>query len=83
MNRIEELFVGLPEYLVMLCEMLAKENRINEAKGIFVRNDLKLENFKEVSGDDRIGEQIYKHRYRAERDCEIPNDVFGPMTFPY
>jgi hypothetical protein len=56
LNRIEELFVGLPEYLVMLCEMLAKENRNNEAKGIFVRNDLKLENFKEVSGDDRIGE---------------------------
>ena len=56
LNRIEEIFVGLPEYLVMLCELLVKENRTNEAKGIFLRNGLTINDFKEILGDERLGE---------------------------
>tara|TARA_B110000285_G_C15076368_1_gene590980 strand:- start:1210 stop:1512 length:303 start_codon:yes stop_codon:yes gene_type:complete len=41
LNRVEEMFHGLPEYLVMLCEALAKENRMDEVKGIYIRNGLK------------------------------------------
>jgi hypothetical protein len=45
LNRVEEMFNGLPEYLAILCESLAKENRMDEAKGIYQRNGLKVNHF--------------------------------------
>ena len=41
LNRVEEMFHGLPEYLVLLIELLVQDGKINEAKGIFIRNKLK------------------------------------------
>jgi len=45
LNRVEELFRGLPEYLVKLCEMLVNEKRMDEAKGVYVRNILTVGDF--------------------------------------
>ena len=58
------MFYGLPEYLVMLCELLA-QNNLNQAKGVYIRNGLKLSDFNKVAvgGKSKFGENIEKHKY--------------------
>ena len=41
LDRVEEMFLGLPDKIIILCEILFNANRKNEAKGIFIRNNLK------------------------------------------
>ena len=50
LNRVEEMFYGLPEYLVLLIELLVQDGKINEAKGIFIRNKLKQTDFNRSYG---------------------------------
>lgn len=78
------MFNGLPEYLAMLCESLAKENRMDEAKGIYQRNGLKVNHFNQLSGGkNKIGADIDKHKYRKENDWKVQEDLFEPMSSPH
>ena len=69
LNRIEEMFYGLPEYLVLLCEMLIQEGKLNEAKGIYIRNKLKANDFnKSYGGKNKAIGQLDQHKYVKEKD---------------
>jgi hypothetical protein len=52
------MFKGLPEYLAILCELLAKDNRMDEVKGIYMRNGLKPNDFSKLNGGKKLGEDI-------------------------
>ena len=41
LDRVEEIFLGLPDLITILCEILFSSNKKNEAKGIFLRHKLK------------------------------------------
>jgi hypothetical protein len=41
LDRVEEMFLGLPDQLTILCELLFNSNIKHEAKGIFLRHNLK------------------------------------------
>jgi len=58
LNRVEEMFSGLPEYLALLCEQLAKDNRMDEIKGIYVRNGLKVNDFDKMKGGKKLADDI-------------------------
>ena len=84
LNRVEELFRGLPEYLVKLCEMLVNEKRIDEAKGVYVRNKLTVSDFEKAYVNIKeIGEEIEKHPYDEDKDFQPKEDMFEPITEPH
>ena len=45
LDWVEDLFKGLPEYLVIVCDLLFKAGKIHEAKGIFIRHNLSVKDF--------------------------------------
>jgi hypothetical protein len=52
------MFNGLPEYMAILCELLVKDNKMDEAKGIYVRNGLKVNDFSKLNGGKKLGDDI-------------------------
>jgi len=63
---------------------LAKDNKINEAKGIFIRNGLKVSDFnKIVNGKNKVGADIDKHKYVKEKDWKPVEDLFEPVSSPH
>jgi hypothetical protein len=40
LHKVEDLFTGLPNMLVMLTEALLKKKRFHEAKGVWLRHKL-------------------------------------------
>jgi hypothetical protein len=84
LNRVEELFKGLPEYLVKLCEILVNEKRMDEAKGVYVRNNLTVADFeKSFVNIKELGEEIEKHVYDETKDYHAKEDMFEPITEPH
>ena len=84
LNRVEELFKGLPEYLVKLCEILVNEKRMDEAKGVYVRNNLTVANFEKAFVNIKeLGEKIEKHVYDETKDYHAKEDMFEPITEPH
>lgn len=59
-NRIEDLFTGLNEYLVFMCEILMAEGKQQEAKGVYLRNKLKVSDFNKtlIGAKQKIGKEI-------------------------
>ena len=45
LDYIEDIFKGLNEYLVYVCEILMNAGRQNEAKGIYLRHNLQIKDF--------------------------------------
>ena len=45
LDRIEEIYRGSPELLAVICWKLMKKGKMNEAKGIYLRNSLKSIHF--------------------------------------
>ena len=45
LERVEELYYGFPELLTVVCWKLIKKGKMNEAKGIYLRNNLKQNHF--------------------------------------
>lgn len=41
LDRVEEIFEGLPDLLAMVCEVLFNKNKEHEAKGIYLRHKLR------------------------------------------
>ena len=77
------MFKGLPEYSAMLCELLAKDNRMDEAKGVYNRAGLQVKDFNKLTGSkSKIGPEIEKHKYNKDRDWKTSEDVFEPMSSP-
>ena len=52
------MFNGLPEYMAILCELLVKDNKMDEAKGIYSRNRLKFNDFIQLNGGKMLGDNI-------------------------
>ena len=81
LNRVEEMFAGLPEYLVLLIEYLAKDkDRMDEIKGIYTRNGLKPGHFDKIKGGKKLAEDIKNHKYKKEKDWKVTEDLFEPMS---
>jgi hypothetical protein len=77
------MFEGLPEYSSMVCELLVKENRMDEAKGVFNRAGLKVSDFNKLYGGKiNIGAEIEKHKYNKDKDWKPAEDFFEPMSSP-
>ena len=69
LNRVEEVFKGLPDYLVKLCEILVHEKRMDEAKGVYTRNNLTVADFEKAFVNIKeLGEEIEKHVYDKTKD---------------
>ena len=84
LNRVEEVFKGLPEYLVKLCEILVHEERMDEAKGVYTRNNLTVVDFEKAFVDIKeMGEFIQNHVYDKSKDYQPKEDMFEPTTEPH
>ena len=73
LNRIEEFFYGLNDMLCIICLELMKNGRVHEAKGIYLRNNLSVEDFIETfkgSGIKILGiaEQLDEMKYNKSED---------------
>jgi hypothetical protein len=61
-KKIEDMFMGFTQMLRYLCEDLHHKNRLNDAKGIYLRNNLQGRINKEIE------QSILDFPYDAEKD---------------
>lgn len=74
---------GVPDYLVILVSELYYKGLKNEAKGVYLRNNLNVAQFYEqgVKYGERAKE-LEKVKYDKEKDYKPPVDCFGPVSTP-
>ena len=85
LDRVEDLFKGEVEYLVHLVERLHADGKRHEAKGVFMRHGLKIEDFnKSTIGRSKQGlaRDIENLKYDASKDYKPPVDMFDPVSTP-
>lgn len=70
LDRVEDLLRGLPECLAILCDLLVIKNKRMEAKGIFERNKLQVEDFNFKGNQNRrgIANDLKNMNYDPSRD---------------
>jgi hypothetical protein len=73
LDKVEDMFSGFKPMLAYLVEDLVFKGKMNEAKGVVLRNDLE-----EVLRED-VRERLSDINYNKAKDYE-PYDVFGPLT---
>ena len=78
-NRVEELFLDQPLYLAALCLILVNNGKAMVAKGIFIRNKLKIRDFHQ----EHLGLQIQNMKYDKDQDVQPLKDYFDPVTPPF
>ena len=87
LDRVEEMFLGLPDQLTILCELLFNSNKKHEAKGIFLRHNLKYQNFEKVFKFSNkkyfdIFKAIETFKYDPLEDFVPFKDYFEPISIP-
>ena len=86
--KVEGLFQGETELLVWLVERLIQDGKKMEAKGIYLRNKLKVEDFGNSvipgkNGKQGFAKDLEKMNYDASRDVKPPmKDMFEPISLP-
>lgn len=73
LDRIEDMFSGFKPMLAYLVEDLVFKGKLNEAKGVVIRNDL------ESTLREDVREQLADVIYDPALDPK-PYDVFGPLS---
>ena len=73
LDRIEDMFHGFKPMLAYLVEDLVFKGKLNEAKGVVMRNDLD-----DVLRED-VREKLLDVVYDQKLD-PVPYDVFGPLS---
>ena len=59
--------------------------RSQEAKGIFIRHQLKLSDFNNYMNGamQKNGKEIESLKYDSSKDFKVPKDMFEPKSTPY
>ena len=73
LDKIEDMFLGIKPMLAYLVEDLVHKNRLNEAKGVYLRNNLQ----DTVRPD--VKEHLDDYDYDPSKDVPAP-DFFGPVS---
>ena len=86
LDRIEQIFHGAHECLVHLTDIVFGAGKKQMAKGIFMRNKLKAEDFSliKASGKSKlpVGEELAEMSYDESKDYRPVKDMFEPVSLP-
>lgn len=84
LDRVENLLAGLKTELAMLCEMLVQNGKNMEAKGIFDRNKLTVNDFDFEGGKNKtaVAQRLAKMNYDKNKDYIPADDLFEPCSLP-
>ena len=90
LDRVVELFDGLNDLLCYTCQQLVAAKKKQEAKGIYVRHNLKPEDFvkayaevpKKAGNFAYVGKELEQMKYDPNADYVPRKDLFEPVSTP-
>jgi hypothetical protein len=84
LHRIEDLLIGGKKRMfVILCEELVANNKDMDAKGIFIRHQLRVQDFLSQGPEiEALGKTLQSMEYDKAKEYQVPEDRFAPVCVP-
>ena len=85
LDRVEDLLKGETDYIIYMIEMLYNDGRKIEAKGVYMRHNIRVTDFGQSSigrSKQGIARDLENMNYDPAKDYKTKEDMFEPVSTP-